>query len=317
MLIAAAYTPFGVDGSLAVGQVAVQAEWLASLGVDGVFIAGTTGESLSLSTAERMTLAEAWSDAAPIHGLSLFVHVGCSSLVESCALASHAGRLQVAAISAMAPSYFKPATCADLATFLAEVAAAAPVTPFYYYDIPTWTGVSFRSSDLLEKHAASIPTLAGIKFSSSDLPDFERCVAAGDGRFKMFWGCDEALLAGLTLGAHGAIGSSYNFAAAEARRVQDAFHRGDLAAARTAQLKIVRIVDAIARHGYLRASKTLMGMLGIDCGAVRLPLAPLSHDEQEDLLRACEAVGLECGAAGKKRLAIHPTAKQVPIPNAG
>lgn len=317
MLIAAAYTPFVDDGSLAVGQVARQAEWLGSVGVDGVFIAGTTGESLSLSTAERMQLAEAWAEVARDHGLALFVHVGSASLVDSKALAAHAGRLGVEAISSMAPCYFKPATCGDLASYLAEIAAAAPATPFYYYDIPSWTGVSFRSSDLLEQHAARIPSLAGIKYTSSDLTDFERCIAAGDGRYTLFWGCDEALLAGLALGAHGAIGSSYNFAVAEARAVMEAFAKGDFPGARSAQLKVVQIVDALARHGYLRASKTLLGMLGVDCGTVRPPLTPLSQDEKEVLLSSCEPLGLACVRSGRARLAIHPTAKQVTIPSAG
>lgn len=292
MLIAAVHTPFRDDGRLATDRVAVQAGWLAAAGVDGVFVGGTTGESLSLSTAERMELVAAWVPSARQHGLELYVHVGSPTLVDSQALAGQAGSLGVAAISAMAPCYFKPASCDDLAAFLGDIAAAAPGTPFYYYDIPSWTGVTFRSSDILEKHAGRIPTLAGIKYTSSDLVDFERCVAAGGGRFKLFWGCDEALLAGLALGAHGAIGSTYNFAAAETRQVIAAFRQGDFAAAREAQLKVVRLVDAIARHGYLRASKTVMSLLGIDCGSVRPPLRGLDAAEIRELRAACAAAGL-------------------------
>lgn len=292
MLIAAVHTPFAADGSLTTRPITDQARSLAAAGVDGVFIAGTTGESVSLSVAERMKLAEAWSPAARQHRLALFVHVGSQSLVDARALAKHAGELAVDAISAMAPCYFKPATCEDLAAFLAEVAAAAPATPFYYYDIPSWTGVTFRSSELLETHADRIPSLAGIKYTSADLVDFQRCIAARGGRFRLYWGCDEALLAGLALGTHGAIGSTYNFAAAQARAVMNAFQRGDLAAARAAQGEIIRIVDAIARHGYLRASKSLMAMIGIDCGSVRPPLRPMDGGELPRLRSDCSAAGL-------------------------
>ena len=290
-LIAAVHTPFAADGGLRLEAVPAQAALLAAGEVEGAFVGGTTGESLSLTVAERMALAEAWVEPARRHGLRLLVHVGAASLADATALARHAGTLGVDSISAMAPCYFKPASCGDLAAFLAAVAAAAPRTPFYYYDIPSWTGVTFRSSELLERHAAAIPTLAGIKYTSADLADFERCVAVDGGRFAIYWGTDEALLAGLALGAAGAIGSTYNFAAAEAREVMDAFATGDMQRARTAQLDVVKIVDLLARHGYMRAAKVVMGMLGVDCGSVRAPLRPASPEDVDAIRRECAAAG--------------------------
>jgi N-acetylneuraminate lyase len=291
-LIAAVHTPFAPDGGLRLESVAAQAAMLADGGVHGAFVAGTTGESLSLTVAERMALAEAWVGPARRHGLRLLVHVGAAALADAVALARHAGQLGVDSISAMAPCYFKPPSCGDLADFLATIAAAAPQTPFYYYDIPSWTGVTFRSSELLERHAAAIPTLAGIKYTSADLADFERCVAVGGGRYAIYWGTDEALLAGLVLGAAGAIGSTYNFAAAEALAVMDAFAVGDMPRARAAQLEVVRIVDLLAGHGYMRAAKAVLGMLGVDCGTVRSPLRPPNADELASLRRDCAAAGL-------------------------
>lgn len=289
-LIAAPHSPFDASGALMLAAVPRQAAHLAAAGIDGVFIGGTTGESLSLTVAERMALADAWLAPAREHRIRLFVHVGSSTVADAAALAAHADKLGVDAISAMAPSYFKPATVADLAASLAEIAAAAPGTPFYYYDISPLTGVTLRSSELLERHADAIPTLAGVKHSSPDIVDFERCVAAADGRYRIYWGCDEALVAGLALGAAGGIGSTYNFAAPLARGVIDAFHAGDMARARTLQLRTVRLVDALARHGYLRASKAVMAMQGVDVGSVRLPMRALDADGhapiRSDLLAA-------------------------------
>lgn len=290
-LIAATHTPFDAVGDLALAAVPHQAAHLAAAGIDGVFIGGTTGESLSLTVAERMALADAWVAPAREHRLRLFVHVGCSAVADAAALASHADRLGVDAISAMAPSYFKPATVADLAACVAEIAAAAPATPFYYYDISSLTGVTLRSSELLERHADAIPTLAGVKYSSPDIVEFERCVAAAEGRFKISWGCDEALVAGLALGAVGGIGSTYNFAAPLARGVIDAFHAGDIARARALQLRTVRLVDVLARHGYLRASKAVMAMQGVDVGSVRLPMRALDADGHAPLRADLLAAG--------------------------
>ena len=114
-LIAATYTPFDAAGRLMLGVIPRLAAHLAASGVDGVFIGGTTGESLSLTVAERISLADAWVGPAREHGLKLMVHVGASAIADAVALAAHADGLGVEAISAMAPSYFKPATVADLA----------------------------------------------------------------------------------------------------------------------------------------------------------------------------------------------------------
>jgi len=289
-LIAATHSPFDAAGSLMPAAVPQQAAHLAAAGIDGVFIGGTTGESLSLTVAERMKLADAWLAPAREHGLRLMVHVGSSTVADAAALAAHADSIGVDAISAMAPSYFKPATVADLAASLAEIAAAAPGTPFYYYDISPLTGVTLRSSELLERHADAIPTLAGVKHSSPDIVDFERCVAVAGGRFRIYWGCDEALVAGLALGAVGGIGSTYNFAASLARGVIDAVRAADMTRARELQLRTVQLVDVLARHGYLRACKAVMAMQGVDVGSVRLPMRALATDAhapiRTDLLAA-------------------------------
>lgn len=292
-LIAATYTPFDSSGRLTPEPIPRLAAHLAASGVDGVFVGGTTGESLSLTVAERMALAEAWVGPARTHGLKLMVHVGASAIADAVTLAAHADGLGVAAISAMAPSYFKPATLADLAASLADIAAAAPATPFYYYDISQLTGVTLRPSALLERHADLIPTLAGVKHSSPDIVEFERCVAAGGGRFRAYWGCDEALTAGLVLGAAGGIGSTYNFAAPRAREVIAAFEAGDMPRAREAQQGLVRLVDVLARHGYLRASKAVMAIKGIDSGTVRLPLQPVGAADVTAIRVDLEAAGFK------------------------
>lgn len=292
-LIAAAYTPFAESGELLTEVVSQQAEELVGRGVDGVFIAGTTGESLSLTVDERMALAEAWQKAAASHRLKLMVHVGAAAIADAARLAAHAGGLGVDAISAMAPCYFKPQQLEDLAASLARIAEEAPKVPFYFYDIPSWTGVAFRSSDLLEQHAADIPNFAGIKYTSSDIVDFERCVAVADDRYDLFWGCDEALLVGLTLGATGAIGSTFNFLAPKAREVIAAHAAGDLKQARESQLSVVRIVDILARYGFHRASKCLVSKLGADCGPVRLPLLPLTSAEWDELSDSLASLGIK------------------------
>jgi N-acetylneuraminate lyase len=292
VLIAAPHTPWRPGSGLWTEQVAVQARHLAANGVDGVFVGGSTGEWSSLSCADRRRLAEAWVPAAAASGLRLVVHVGHDSLDEAAALARHAAGIGAPAIAALSPSYMPPSRVEDLVAFCAELAAAAPGTPFYYYDIPELTGAAFPMARFLELAESSIPDLAGLKFTNPDLMDLQECLAGFGDRYEILFGRDEELLAGLALGAHGAVGSTYNFAGPAARRLIDAFLAGDLAAARAEQLTLVRLVRALAARGYLAAAKGLMAWLGVDCGQPLPPRAPLPAEAAAALRAELEAGGL-------------------------
>jgi N-acetylneuraminate lyase len=107
----------------------------------------------------------------------------------------------------------------------------------------------------------------------------------------VLFGRDEILLAGLALGAQGAVGSTYNYAAPVYQRLIAAFRRGDLAAAQAAQEQANAMIAVLIRYGGSPAAgKGFMRAAGLDCGTVRLPLRPLT-DEQAEALRA-EAVAV-------------------------
>ena len=150
-LTAATHTPFHADGSLNLAVVEQQAEHLLANGVTTVFIGGSTGESHSLSLNERLALAQQWFEVARGSALRVVVHVGTNCLADAKVLASQAQQLRATAISALAPSYFKPRSVEQLVACAAEIAAAAPETPFYFYDILVLTGVSLSMPDFLEQ----------------------------------------------------------------------------------------------------------------------------------------------------------------------
>ena len=285
-LIAAPHTPMHADGSLNPAMIAQQAALLQESGVRGAFIGGTTGESLSLTVTERMSVTEAWRDA--VHGkMPIVVHVGCNSLPDARSLASHAAQCGADAIAVMAPNFFKP-ELDDLIAYCAAIGEAAPKTPLYYYDIPTMTGVSIPTARFLEQAAKSIPTLHGIKFTNNDLMTLQECLALES--FDIVFGYDELLLAGLTLGVRGAVGSTYNFAAPLYLRIFDAFERGDLVTARKAQLQSVQMIRVLQEFGFSRASKAMMRLLGVDCGPVRLPLRAMTEAEVREMWRRLQGM---------------------------
>lgn len=278
-LVAATHTPFHSDGSLQLAAIEKQAGHLLKTGVSTVFVGGSTGESHSLTVLERQSLAKRWSEVIQGTTLQLVIHVGSNCLSDSQALAAQAQSLKATAISALSPSYFKPKSLDTLIACCQAIASSAPQTPFYFYDIPVLTGVSFSMPEFLEKAPKLVPSLAGIKFTNSDLMAYQKCLQFQGGLFDIPWGVDEYLLAALALGAKGAVGSSYNFAAPIYLNVIAAFEKGDLEAARQYQLQSVQLIELLARYGYMAAAKATMGFLGVDVGPARLPNSNLPADQ--------------------------------------
>lgn len=289
-LIAAPHTPFRSDGAVALDTIPRQAQLLARNRVSGAFVCGTTGEGASLTSDERRRIVETWAGAKPA-GLALIVHVGHLSLGDACALARHAQDAGADAIATIAPSFFKPATQAELVAWCAQVAAAAPKLPFYYYHMPAMTGVSLPAAEFLELAKDRIPTLAGVKFTHENLMDYAQSAAVAAGKFNLLFGRDEILLSGLALGARGAVGSTYNFAAPLYLRIIEAFQRGDLASAQRDQLRAMEFIAALGRFGGIAAGKTAMKFVGVDCGPMRLPLRTLTDREEAGLREAFERIG--------------------------
>lgn len=288
-LIAAPVTPFAPDGSLSLTPVEALAERLVRQGVDGVFVNGTTGESHSLDAVERRQLAERW--VAVLRGTSLrcIIHVGSNCLREARDLAVHAQQIGATGIAALAPSYFKPADVEAWVESSAFIASGAPGLPFHAYDLPAMTGVHLASDRFLTQASRRIPTMAGLKFSNPDLALLQRCVEAlGQGQ-ELLYGCDELLLPAVVMGVTGAVGSTYNLVASLYRAMQVAAASGDWHAARRAQLRSIRMIEILGRHGYLASLKAVLAHQGIPVGPVRLPLCRLDGEKSRELMAAWEA----------------------------
>jgi N-acetylneuraminate lyase len=278
-LIPASHTPFRRDGQLNLAMVERQAKLFLEAGMRAVFVAGTTGECASLSVAERKSLCERWVDVAG-DALRIAVHIGDNCQANAIELATHARQTGVAAVAAMAPSYFKPATVHDLIEFCLPIAAEADPLPFYFYHIPGMTGVRLAMGEFLHEARFRIPNLVGLKYSHDDLVQLQDCVACDHGAFDVLFGLDEVLLAGLALGARGAVGSTYNFAGPLYQRLLRAFEAGEQEAARALQLQSVEMIKALGEFGFIAASKVVMALIGVDCGPVRSPLRNLGREEK-------------------------------------
>lgn len=289
-LIAPPHAPFHDDGSLNLSIVERQAEHCSATGIAGVFVSGTTGESLSLTVQERLDLAKRWIDVCRETDIDVIVQVGHNCIEDARQMAAHAQSEGADAIATMAPSFLKPGNVDDLINCCIPVAQAAGDLPFYLYDIPVMTDVRLPMSEFLTKAKEQIPNLKGLKFTNPDLVQLQECLHLGDegsgrGDFEILFGCDEILLAGMMFGCSGAVGSTYNFAASHYRAMIDSFESGDITAARIGQHEAVRMIRTLQKYSFMPAAKSVMSFLGIDCGPVRAPLSNLSTT-QTSMLRA-------------------------------
>jgi N-acetylneuraminate lyase len=289
-LIAAPFTPFRTDGQLATERIDRLVENLLSVGVDGIFVCGSTGEGPSLTRRERELTAEAFVEAAA-GKMKVFVHVGHNSVYESADLARHAAAIGADAISATVPTYYPIVDARALLDTIGFVARQVPELPFYYYVIPRLTGLVSNTAEFIDMARRAIPNLAGIKFTSPYINAFQFCLQEYGDDLDLYYGQDEMMLSALAVGATGFIGSTYNFATPKYRRLLTHVERGDLAAAADEQAGIVEMVNAIDRYGGLPAQKAMMAMVGLDCGPVRPPLRNLTGAEQQGLQRELERIG--------------------------
>ncbi|MCR9201476.1 MAG: dihydrodipicolinate synthase family protein [Planctomycetaceae bacterium] len=289
-LIAATYTPLHADGTVNVSLIPQVVERLLSQNIRGLYVCGSTGEGMSLSSEERRGVTQAYVEATAGR-VPVIVQVGHNSIAEACALATHACKVGADIISATCPSYFKVTTETGLIDCMQQIAAAAPQRPFYYYHIPMLTGSQLDMVTFLRRGAERMPNLAGLKYTSSTLHEFQECLQLDDGRFDVVWGLDEMLLGALATGTCAAIGSTYNIAAPLYAKLWQAFDRGDLTTARRLQADSIRFIRTLNGYPFHSAMKAVLQMQGLPMGDCRLPQGKLSQDDVNTLQQQLSDIG--------------------------
>ena len=263
---------------------------LIDSGVHGLYVGGSSGEMLLCSTEERMELLETVLDVTENAGrpVSVIAHVGSAGTRETLALARHAARSGADAVSSVTPFYFSYGF-AEVRRFYEELAAVE--LPVVIYNIPARTGMTLNEAQL--GTLLSIPNVAGMKFTSSDFYLLERLVTAHPD--KIFYnGSDEMLLSGLAAGAHGGIGTTYNFQPARMLSIYRLYHEGRMAEALANQRQANAMIEEVLDCGVLPACKALLRIGGLDYGTCRAPFLPLSDEQYAALAKtAIEKMGEE------------------------
>ena len=281
-LIAAPFTPMDEMGEINFSKIETLIQLYEKNNVKGAFVSGSTGEGVSLSYEEKRLLIKEWGKAKSTSFRSLIM-LGGTCLKEMQQLAIHAQDCQMDGISILCPYYFRPGSVEALVSFCKQITDTVPEMPFYYYHIPALTGGNFSMPKFLELADEQIPSLAGIKYTATNVMDYHLCRMYKSGKYDILWGVDEALLSGLAVGAEGAVGSTYNYAAPLYNQIFEAFHNGNLSKAEHLQQQAVKMVELLVKYGGTEAGKAFMKLIGVDCGWFRPPLSRPSDEEVEEL----------------------------------
>ncbi|NHE56206.1 dihydrodipicolinate synthase family protein [Cyclobacterium plantarum] len=281
-LIAATFAPYDEHGKINPLIVSSYASSLKANGVNGVFINGTTGEGASLSLEEKQVLMEAWVKEQN-EGFKVIAMLGGSNQNESIKLGKQAAGLGLYGVAVTAPYYFRPGNVEQLVDYMQPIAAASPGLPFYFYHIPLLTKVELPIIGLLETVADKIPNFAGIKYTHHNLMEFNQCLRFKNRKYDVLWGWDETFLAGLAMGAKGAVGSTYNFASPLYLEIKQAFASGNMERALNLQEKSIDFIQLYGKFGGPAAGKAILKLCGIDCGNFRAPVDSLAPAKQEEL----------------------------------
>jgi 4-hydroxy-tetrahydrodipicolinate synthase len=278
-------TPFDEKGRIDEDATCQVADFLLDQGVEGLLIAGSTGEGMLLTLHERKILCELVVDHVDDR-VPVIVHTGCITTASTIDLTCHAGSAGAAAASVICPYYYGLDDQSLFEHFNA-VADAVPDLPIFLYAFPANAGNDVSPSLLKQLHETA-PNIVGIKSTNRDLTQLQKYLEVTGPDFTALNGVDGLMLAGLSLGAKGQVSGTANAFPAAFRALYDAFQVGDLQMARSKQ-RLINRVRLILWDGFHPACfKAALTLRGIPAGHVRPPMRELSAAEFKDIERGLD-----------------------------
>lgn len=284
-------TPFDKNCKLKRNTVKELIDWQLSEGSTGFYICGWTGEGPALSASLRMEMAEATVEAVAGRG-AVINHIGAANVYEAIALTEHADKIGVDAVASLVPTYFYQLTPDELFDYYKTIADHTD-KPVLVYALPSVKGFDFPT---FMERLMEIPNVIGLKCTIGD--DFiqHKLKEINGGNINVINGPDETLICGLTMGADGGIGSTYNVMPGWFAKLFDSFKAGDLATAQEYQYKANRVIDALLRFskfGAIRGTKAALELKGFDVGDAIFPARPYDKEELAAYKKELSGLGIE------------------------
>ena len=271
-------TPFDKEDRVNKKVLEEITEYNIKKGVDGFYVGGSTAEAFLLTEQERIEVMETVSEVARGR-VTLIAHIGCISTAQAIKLAQKAKELGYDAISSVTPFYYK-FSFAEIKRYYFDIVEAVDL-PMLIYNFPAFSGVTLTTNNIGE--FLQDDRFCGVKHTSNDYFALEQFKAAYPNKV-IYNGFDEMFMAGLAMGADGAIGSTFNVMAEKFIKIRQLFKENKVKEARKIQKEANVIIRALCKVGVMQGEKALMDALGFDMGPARAPFAPLTEEQKKELL---------------------------------
>jgi 4-hydroxy-tetrahydrodipicolinate synthase len=285
-VVVAMVTPFDDDGALDAEGAAALARWLVDHGVEGLVLAGTTGESPTLSDDETVALFGSVRAAVDV---PLLAGTSSNDTAHSVELTERASATGVDGILAVCPYYSRPSQAGLEAHFRAM--ADATDLPVLLYDIPIRTGRKIDTATMLR--LAEVPNIVGVKDASGDPAESARLLAAAPPDFELYSGEDALNLPLLAIGAVGFVSVAAHWSGVEHGEMVRAFRAGEVDKAREINARLLPsyAFETGADTPNPMPTKAMLRVLGLPAGQCRLPVGPAPDGLEDRAREVLEGLG--------------------------
>jgi 4-hydroxy-tetrahydrodipicolinate synthase len=280
-------TPFRADHSLDLDAAQQLASHLLEHGSETLVVAGSTGESPTLTHREKSDLFAAGVDAAKGKG-KVVCGTGTYSTAETLELTQAAEDAGADGLLVVTPYYNKPPQRGLLEHFT-KIASSTDL-PIVVYNIPGRTGTRIEHETLLKM--AEIPNIVAVKDSTGDFRGVSRLVSEAPTNFEVYSGDDWAAFGFMCLGAVGVVSVASHLVGDRIRQMMDLVTTGDIPAARKIHEELTPLFNALFITSNPIPVKTALEMLGHAVGPPRLPLVPATSEERGRIEKALRDAGL-------------------------
>lgn len=289
-VITAMVTPFTNAHGVDYDKAAKLAARLLDSGSDGLVVAGTTGESPTLTEREKLELFRVVKDALAGRGK---VIAGTTNYCteESIALTREAENVGVDAILAVSPYYNRPSQEGLFQHY--KAVAAATSLPVILYNVPSRTGRNIEAKTTI-RLANEVSNIVGIKEASGDFVQAARIRAGAPEDFMIYSGDDSATIHILAVGGCGIVSVASHVAGKQIGEMISAFLQGDVKGATRWHLRLLPLFDILFIPTSVNPVpvKAALRLCGFDPGPVRLPLVELTEAETESIRAELSRQGL-------------------------
>ena len=283
-ILTAIVTPFRSDGSVDLDRFRALASHLVENGSDGLVVTGTTGESPTLSDAERFALYAAAVDEVGDRA-TVIAGTGTYATEHSVHLTARAHELGVHGFLVVTPYYSKPPVRGIVAHFRAI--ADTSDRPIVVYNIPGRVVLNLETETIAQ--LAEIPTVRAVKQANPDLEQAGRVVDLG---LDLYAGDDDLVFPFLELGGRGGVCVHTHVVGPRVNEMVRRFREGDVDGARAVDEELRPSIELLRVAPNPIAIKCALNLLGHDVGGLRLPLVEATEEEQEVVRGCLERLGL-------------------------